>query len=91
MMEENQLGGQGYIHHQYGHQQDEYQQHHQHQPQFDPQASYDNYSSQQHHHLQHSQYSPEYSGENQSVMSVTNLNRQFLRRLLSHNFQLLQS
>ena len=34
---------------------------HQHHQQFDPQASYDNYSSQQ--HLPHSQYSPEYSGE----------------------------
>ena len=61
-MDENQLAGQGYIHHQYGHQQDEYQQHQQHQQHFDPQASYDNYSSQQH-HLQHHQYSPEYSGE----------------------------
>ena len=90
MMDENQLAGQSYLHHQYGHQQDEYQQH-QHQQQFDPQASYDNYSSQQHHHLQHNQYSPEYSGENQSVISVTNLTRQFLGRLLSHIFQLLQS
>ena len=68
-MDENQLAGQGYVHHQYGHPQDEYQQHQQHQQQFDPQASYDNYSSQQH-HLQHHQYSPEYSGENQSVIPL---------------------
>merc|ERR1719411_1428322 len=61
-MDQNQLAGHGYINHQYGlhqdgHHQDDYHQHHQ---QFDPQASYDNYSSQQ--HLPHSQYSPEYSG-----------------------------
>lgn len=65
-MDQNHLAGQGqgYLHHQYGHHQEEYQQH---QHQFDPQSSYDNYNSGHHQHMQ--QYSPEYSGTAVLILS----------------------
>ena len=62
-MDHNQLAGQGqgYLHPQYGHHQDDYQHHQLNQQQFEPHVSYDNYQQQSTQHGQ--QYSPEYSGK----------------------------